>query len=50
MSAKDDLYALCDKFDRKSDWRDAYHFKPHAIARQAEQVAASVLSALGAGK
>jgi len=50
VSATDDLYALCDKFDRRSDWRDVYHFKPHAIARQAEQVTASVLSALGAGR
>ena len=44
--AKDDLYALCDKFDRKSDWRDVYHFKAHAIAKQAEQVADVVLKAL----
>ena len=44
--AKDDLYALCDKFDRKSDWRDVYHFKAHAIAKQAEQVADVVLNAL----
>ena len=47
VSAKDDLYALCDKFDRKSDWRDAYHFKAHAIAKQAEQVADAVLKAMG---
>ena len=42
----DDLFALCDKFDRKKDWRDVFHFRPEAIERQGDQVAASVLSVL----
>ena len=44
--ATDDLFALCNPLDRKENWRDGCHFKPAAIAKQADQVAASVLSAL----
>lgn len=47
VSERDDLFALCDTFNRKTDWRDVYHFKAHAIERQAGQVASSVLKALG---
>jgi len=47
VTEKDDLFALCDKFDRKADWRDVYHFKAHAIGRQADQVASVVLKAMG---
>jgi len=50
VTEKDDLFALCDKFDRNADWRDVYHFKAHAIGRQADQVASVVLKALGEGK
>ena len=42
----DDLFALCDPLDRKENWMDACHFKREAIAKQADQVVASVLSAL----
>ena len=47
VTEKDDLFALCDKFDRNADWRDVYHFKAHAIGRQADQVASVVLKAMG---
>ena len=43
--AIDDLFALCDPLDRESYWRDNHHFRPAAVAMQAEQVAASVLAA-----
>ena len=46
----DDLFALSDAFDRTRDWRDMYHFGAEAIVRQAEQVVASVISALGTQK
>ena len=45
--AIDDLFALCDPLDRKSNWKDNYHFLPAAITMQAEQVSASVLAAAG---
>ena len=44
--ATDDLFALCDPLDRATNWCDEYHFHSGARARQADQVAASVLSAL----
>ena len=47
MSPTDDLFTLSDAFDRNRDWRDMCHFGPEAIAKQAEQVATSVISALG---
>ena len=46
VSATDDLFALCNPLDRKENWRDGCHFHPPAIAKQADQVAASVLAAL----
>lgn len=46
VDGTDDLFALCNPLDRKENWRDGCHFHPSAIAKQAEQVAASVLSAL----
>lgn len=51
VSATDDLFALCDLLDRKENWMDGCHFKPAAVAKQADQVSALVLSALeGASK
>lgn len=44
--ATDDLFALCDSLDRITNWSDMFHFRPEAKARQADQVAAAVLSAL----
>ena len=46
VSATDDLFALCDPLDRKENWMDPFHFKSAAVAKQAEQVSASALSAL----
>lgn len=46
VDGTDDLFALCDPLDRKENWMDACHFKREAIAKQADQVVASVLSAL----
>ena len=43
--ATNDLFALCDPLDRAANWGDEFHFRPEAKAKQAEQVAASVLSA-----
>lgn len=48
--ATNDLFALCDPLDRDTNWRDTYHFRREAKAKQADQVAASVLSALNAYK
>ena len=48
--ATDDLFALCDPLDREWHWSDVFHFNPEAKAMQADQVAASVLSALSEGK
>ena len=47
VSATDDLFAICDPLDRKENWKDVFHFKPEAVSKQADQVAASVLSVLG---
>ena len=47
VDGTDDLFALSDPLDRKENWMDGCHFKPAAVAKQADQVAASVLSALG---
>ena len=44
--ATDDLFALLDPLDRVENWRDEYHHKPPLSAKEAEQVTASVLSAL----
>ena len=44
--ATDDLFALCDPLDRATNWSDEYHFRPEVKARQADQVAASVLATL----
>ena len=44
--ATDDLFAMCDSLDRITNWSDMFHFRPEAKARQADQVAAAVLSAL----
>lgn len=45
--ATDDLFALMDPFDREANWADPYHHKKEAIEKQAAQVAAKVLEALG---
>ena len=44
--ATDDLFALLDPFDREENWRDECHHKRHLYDKEAEQVAAAVLSAL----
>ena len=44
--ATDDLFALLDPFGRAENWRDEYHHKPPLCAKEAEQVAYSVLAAL----
>ncbi len=46
VTMADDLFALCNPLGRKENWRDGCHFNSPAIAKQADQVAASVLSAL----
>ena len=43
-----DLFALCDPLDRATNWSDTYHFRREAKAKQADQVAESVLSTLNA--
>ena len=43
--ATNDLFALLDPFDREANWRDAYHHKPHLREKEADQVAAAILSA-----
>ena len=47
--ATNDLFALCDPLDRATNWSDTYHFRRQAKAKQADQVAGSVLAALAAG-
>ncbi len=42
----DDLFAAMNPLDRVKDWSDTFHFRPHAIAKQAKIVAASCLKAL----
>ena len=44
---RDDLYLLMKPYDHATYWRDPFHFKPAGIDLQAEQVAQSVLAALG---
>jgi len=44
--ATNDLFALCDPLDRATNWSDTYHFRREAKAKQADQVAGSVLAAL----
>ena len=44
--ATNDLFALCDPLDRATNWSDVYHFRTEAKARQADQVATSVIAAL----
>ena len=44
---RDDLYRLMKPYDHATYWRDPFHFKPAGIDLQAEQVAQSVLVALG---
>ena len=41
--ATDDLFSLLNPLDRAANWCDEYHFRSEAKAKQAEQVAASVL-------
>jgi len=43
----DDLHALMAPLDRKTEWRDAFHFKRPAIERQVKQVTDVCLKALG---
>ena len=43
----DDLFGLLDPLDRDANWSDTYHHKGPAREREADQVAASVLRALG---
>ena len=45
VDGTDDLFALCDPLDRAANWIDEFHFRGEAKARQAGQVAASVLAA-----
>ena len=45
--ALDDLFTLMDPCDRNKDWMDVYHFRPHAVARQAQQVVSCCLRAAG---
>ena len=44
--ATNDLFALCDPLDRATNWSDEYHFRQEAGAKLADQVAATVLSAM----
>jgi len=44
--AVDDLFSRMDPLDRAANWSDTYHFKPAAVAQQAEQVSAACLAAL----
>jgi len=46
VDGTDDLFALCDPLDRRENWKDGFHFHGPAVAKQADQVAASVLAAL----
>ena len=45
--ATDDLFSLLDPLDRAVNWSDEYHHRQAARKKESEQVAASVLSALG---
>ena len=42
--ATDDLFALLDPLDREQNWSDTYHHKAPTRAKEAEQVAASVMA------
>ena len=44
-----DLFALMDPMDRGENWADKYHYKAPAVQKQAAQVAARILEALGKG-
>ena len=43
----DDLFGLLDPLDREANWSDTFHHKGPVREREADQVAASVLTALG---
>jgi hypothetical protein len=43
----DDLFALLDPLDRETNWSDVYHHKAPLREKEADQVAAVVLSVLG---
>lgn len=45
--AVDDLFALLDPLDRAANWSDVFHHKGPVREKEAAQVAASVLAALG---
>ena len=45
--AVDDLFALLDPLDREANWSDVFHHKAPLREKEADQVAAAVLSALG---
>lgn len=45
--AVNDLFSLLDPLDRQANWSDVYHHKPPTVNKEAAQVAASVLKALG---
>ena len=47
VARKDDLFALCETFDRETAYVDGIHFRPDAVARQAELVSDCVLAAAG---
>ena len=47
VDGTDDLFALCDPLDRKENWKDGFHFHNAAVEKQADQVATSILAALG---
>ena len=42
-----DLFAALDPLDRKANWSDMYHHKPHVCRMEGEIVAKAVLSAIG---
>ena len=46
VDGTDDLFMLCDPLDRAENWKDVFHFKREAVAKQADQVAASILAVL----
>ena len=45
--AVDDLFGLLDPLDREADWSDTFHHRGPVREREADQVAACVLKALG---
>ncbi len=45
-----DLFALLDPLDREKNWSDVFHHKTPLREKEADQVAATVLSALGKKK